>query len=119
MVKIGSRVVEFGALLAIGTAAALGLSKLMSPSEEDKERVLRERYPDLVKQSEGNKKNMQAFFNKIKADPNDADAKKTFDDLLRGGKGEVKNQSINRGVAIDPNTVKDPNNVKEKIGAKK
>jgi hypothetical protein len=118
MVKIGSRVVEFGALMVIGTAAALGLSKLMSPSEEDKERVLRERYPDLVKQSEGNKKNMQAFFNTLKSDPNDPEAQKRFDDLLRGGKGEVKNQSSNRGVVIDPSSVGDPNKLKEKIGKK-
>ena len=116
MVKVGSRVVEFGAILVVGTGAALGISRLFSPSEEEKERLLRERYPDLVKQSEGSKKQMQAFFDTIKANPNDSAAGAKFDDLLKSGKGAVKNQSTNRLVEIDPSTVSDPNHLLKSKG---
>ena len=101
-------------MLAIGTGLALGASRVFAPSEEEKERVLRERYPDLVKQSEGNKKAMQAFFSQIKADPNDQAAQHKFDDLLKSGKGAVKNQGANRDVVVDPAKVSDPNNMQQR-----
>ena len=111
--KVGSRVVEFTLLVGVSSLVALGISRAFSPSEEDKERVLREKYPDLVKQSEGSKKNMQAFFDKIKTNPNDVDAQARFDDLLKSGRGAVKNQSENKFVQIDPTKVQDPNKVKK------
>ena len=111
--KVGSRVVEFGAMLAIGTGLALGASRMFAPSEEDKEKVLRAKYPDLVRQSEGSKKSMQAFFDTIKRDPNDKEAAAKLDDLLRSGRDGVKNQSNNKLVSIDPSKVSDPNNMKK------
>lgn len=108
MPKIGSRVLDFTLLLVVGTAATVGASKLFSKSEEEKEAEIRRKFPELVKQSEDNKKNMQAFFNAIKKDPNDREKNDLFNNLLKGGKGEVKNQSTNRLVVVEPLAPKPP-----------
>lgn len=98
--KVSSRVLDFTLLLLVGTGATVGAARFFGKTEEDKEAEIRRKFPDLVRQSEANKKNMQQFFDTLKKDPNDKDAQNKFDLLLRGGKGEVKNQSTNRLITV-------------------
>lgn len=96
--KVGSRVVEFGAYAGLFTVAALGYSKVYGKSEEDKQEELRRKYPDLVGQSQGSKKAMQQFFDSVKANKDDPNNQKKFDQLLHGGKGKMKRQGSNVGL---------------------
>lgn len=63
--KVYAHVLMYSSLIGITTAAAVGLSKLWSKTEEEKNNELLEKYPELVKRSQDQKKNMQAFFNKV------------------------------------------------------
>ena len=95
--KIGSRVLEFGAYAGVFTLAAVGYSKVYGKSEEDKHEELRRKYPDLVASKES-KKAMQQFFDSVKANKNDPENQKKFDQLLHGGKGKMKRQGNNVGL---------------------
>ena len=120
--KVKAHVASFGLYIGIVTAVGLGYAQMFSPTEEEKEAVIREKYPELMKQTAANRKPMQDFFKSMKADidarhnptlaggegkgpgsgggQDDAIAAndKKFDSLLRAGKSRVnKNQGANVG----------------------
>jgi len=115
--KVGSRVVEFTSYAGVLTIGALGYSKVYGKSEEDKQKELEKKFPELVGQSRGNTQAMQQFFNSVKNNKNDADNQKKFDQLLRGGKGEVKRQGANVGIEKNIKPVPKPATLplKEKV----
>ena len=96
--KVGSRVVEFGAYAGLFTLASLGYARVYGKSEEDKQEELRKKYPDLVGQSQSNKKAMQKFFDGVKGGKNDPEIEKKLDQLLHAGKGKMKRQGNNVGL---------------------
>jgi len=102
--KVGVRTLEFGLMVLGVTAVGLGATRLFGKSDEEKEKELRHLYGDRIKASESSKKNMQAFFDTMKknqqqqvAGADGTQQEDKFADLLRGGKGEIKNQSLNVG----------------------
>ena len=106
--KIGSRVAEYGAYTGILTLGAFGYAKYYGKSEDQKHEELQKKYPDLVLQSQGSKKAMQSFFDKMKNDSNDPTNQKKFDELLRAGKGKMKRQGANVGIEETIKPVKKP-----------
>jgi hypothetical protein len=95
--KISSRVLEFGILIGFTSAIGFGYAKAFGQTDDEKEAMLRQKYPDLIKQSQANRKPMQDFFDSMKA-ANNAD-NKVIDGLLRKGKSNPdKRQGPNVGV---------------------
>lgn len=98
-IRIQAHVASFGGLVLVGTAVALGISKAFGQTDEEKERVLRAKFPERTKQNEAQRVEMQKFFDKMKAN----NAKKggegeqdgTFSDLLHGGRGNINRASKN------------------------
>jgi len=96
--KVKAKVLDFGMQIFVVTAIGLGYAKLYGQSEEDKEAMLREKYPDLIAQSQANRKPMQQFFDTLKNDSNNPEVSKKMDDLLKGGKSNYnKKQGANVG----------------------
>jgi len=106
--------------IGLVTAIGLGYAQMFSPTEEEKEAAIREKYPELVAQTAANRKPMQDFFRSMKADidkrhNNSASASANpsagarqdaaiaandakFDSLLRAGKSQTnKRQGPNVG----------------------
>jgi hypothetical protein len=77
--------------------------------------MLRQKYPELIRQNQANRKPMQDFFNSIN-DGNKADKDKAFDTLL--GKGRPSLDKRQGGV--EDRSVQNPDvvPVKEKIDSK-
>jgi hypothetical protein len=66
MVKIGARVLDFTVLLGLTTAAGLGYARIYGQTDEEKETILKAKYPDLVAQSQANRRPLQDHLNAIK-----------------------------------------------------
>ena len=117
--KIGSRVLEFTSYAGALTLASLGYAKVYGKSEEDKQKELKEKFPELVGRSKEQKQAMQQFFNSVKDNKDDAGNKKKFDELLHAGKGKIKRQPGNVGIEADIKPVPKPAVIplKEKIKA--
>ncbi len=66
MVKIGARVLDFTVLLGLTTAASLGYARIYGQTDEEKETILKAKYPDLVAQSQANRRPLQDHLNALK-----------------------------------------------------
>jgi hypothetical protein len=119
--KIGSRVLEFTSYAGVFTLASLGYAKVYGKSEEDKQKELKEKFPELVGRSKEQKQAMQQFFNSVKDNKDDTENQKKFDQLLHAGKGKVKRQPGNVGIEADIKAVPKPAVIplKEKVKAAK
>mmetsp|Transcript_22072 Transcript_22072/g.49064 ORF Transcript_22072/g.49064 Transcript_22072/m.49064 type:complete len:194 (-) Transcript_22072:145-726(-) len=91
--QIQSHVLVFGLLLTVGTAGALGFSAAFGSTDEEKRKLLTEKYPDRIKKSEDQRRQMQLHFDKMKngsAGVQDGALEEKFDQVLRGGKADSK-----------------------------
>lgn len=67
-------------------------------SDEEKRKVLELKYGDKIRKAESGKKNMQQFFDKVKAGDDDLD--KTLNDVLQaGGKKVVRHYHVDGEIA--------------------
>lgn len=96
--KISSRVLEFSLIVVVPSALAFAYVQTNGQTEDEKEAMLRQKYPDLVRQSQANRKPMHDFFMSMK-NTNNAEKDKVFDDLMRKGKSNLdKRQGPNVGI---------------------
>jgi len=91
--KIGSRVFEFAVLVGGATALGIAFVSVFGKTEDEKEANLRQKYPELVKNSQENKKHMKKFFDQMKHSDTNPEQQKLFEDLLNGGKNEKTNNT--------------------------
>ena len=98
--RIPAHVVSFSAWLIGGTAIAFGGVKLFGKEEQQKEDEIRAKYGHRVIESQNQRKEMQAFFDKMKNSQHNQGKDKshddTFNNILKGGKGKMKRYSRNR-----------------------
>ena len=98
--RIPAHVVSFSSWLIGGTAIAFGAVKLFGKEEQQKEDEIRAKYGHRVTESQNQRKEMQAFFDKMKKSQQSQGKDKghddAFNDILKGGKGKIKRYSRNR-----------------------
>jgi hypothetical protein len=112
----------------VATGIGLAYTKAFGLSDEDKEAMLREKYPDIIKQTSANRKPMADFFANMKKDidssknnggneisATESDNQRKFEELLRGGKTKVnKRQGPNVGLEHTIQPVAKPDVIKIK-----
>ena len=103
MVKIQAHVLYFSSMVVIGTAAALGISRTFGQSDEEKEAMLRAKYPERTKQSEAQRAEMQKFFDKMKENnaKRQGEQDDQFRNILMGGTREIKRYNKNQEAVKD------------------
>ena len=98
-IRIQAHVASFGGMVLVGTAVALGISKVFGQTDEEKERTLRAKFPERTKQNEAQRVEMQKFFDKMKANNakkgGEGEQNGTFSDILHGGRGNINRASNN------------------------
>jgi hypothetical protein len=86
-------------MVLVGTAVALGISKVFGQTDEEKERTLRAKFPERTKQNEAQRVEMQKFFDKMKANNaqkgGEGEQNGTFSNILHGGRGKINRASNN------------------------
>lgn len=65
-IKFQAHVLYYSVMFGVTTAVAWGIAKSFSVTEDEKSAELMAKYPDLIKKSQGQKMEMQAFFDKVK-----------------------------------------------------
>ena len=102
---------------------SFGAVKLFGKEEQQKEDDIRAKYGHRVTQSQNQRKEMQAFFDKMKKSQKSQGKDKghddKFQDILKGGKGEKKRYSRNKEAVLAENERKAKEAVAEKSKDKK
>jgi hypothetical protein len=102
--KFNSRVFEFTVFIGLTTALiGFGAVKTFGQTDDEKEAMLRQKYPELIKQNQANRKPMQDFFKSIK-DGNNEDKDKMLDGLLGKGKSTLDKRQV-PSIGINDNII--------------
>ena len=96
--RINAHVFYYGMMLGIGTGVAIGISKSFSKPDAEKFAELERKYPDLVEKSKKQRQDLQVFFDKMKDPAKRAELDIQFDEVLKGGKSDVKRTPENEAV---------------------
>ena len=98
----------------IGTALAIGATKIFGISDSEKEKKLREKFPARTQQAEAQRRDMQAFFQKMKENNKSGEGEQddAFREVMMGGKGHIKRYS-NNAEAVEKKVEE-----KQKVGRK-
>ena len=84
--RIYAQVLNFSLLAGIPLALVGLYAYSNTPSEEELHAKLREKYPDKIRSSEKDVKEMQIFFDKMKKQSSETN--KQFDGLIKEGKAK-------------------------------
>mmetsp|Transcript_17881 Transcript_17881/g.30082 ORF Transcript_17881/g.30082 Transcript_17881/m.30082 type:complete len:119 (+) Transcript_17881:161-517(+) len=87
-IRIQAHVLTFTLLCGGASIASYYLSEVYGVSEEQKRAILLQKYPERVRKSEEQRKQMQEFFDQMKGSNDNLDTK--FTGVLKGGKGDMK-----------------------------
>ena len=98
--RIQAHVFYYGMMLAIGTGAAIGISKSFSKPDAVKLAELERKYPELVEKSKQQRKEMQVFFDKMKDPAKRAELDMQFEEVLKRGKADKKRTPDNESVHV-------------------
>ena len=88
--KIEAQVLSFVLYCGVPTSILLAYSALYAPSEEEKHARITKGFPHIVNKTKESEKGIAEFLHKVKNKSLESGSNSKLDELLRGGKGDVK-----------------------------